>query len=477
MPDRKTKIVCTIGPASDSTEMLEKLMKAGMNVVRLNFSHVTPDQYPKYEKLIKTVRAVAKKLDKNITIIQDLCGPKVRTGKLKKVPFVIKSGEEVVFTTDDNYSEDEIPVQWKPFSECVKPGERVLVADGKMELKVISKKGPRVKLKVINGGEVINFKGVNIPDSEIKASPITEKDKRDVAFGLKQQIDYVAISFVSDAKAVVELKKIIAAAKRNVKTMVKVERKAAIPNLEEIVREVDSIMVARGDMGVEIPFEQVPLVQKKLVHLCNLYGKPVIVATQMLSSMVSSPVPTRAEISDVANAIFDRTDAVMLSEETAMGKFPLKAVQAMDATALEVEKHAHLGGLMWQEKHSVDTEISPTAVGFHAMRLANDIKAKYIVIFTVGGFTALQVARFRPTIPLIVFTLSEEVKRQLGLVYGMTDVHVLKTLEKKFTQTIPFLMQYKKLHKGDKLVVVSVGKELKEGVMDEVRVFTITDNK
>ncbi len=473
MSDRKTKIVCTIGPASDSPEMLEKLMKAGMNVVRLNFSHVTPDQYTKYAKLIKTIRTIAKKLGKNITIVQDLCGPKVRTGKLKKVPFVIKTGQEVVFTTADDYTENEIPVQWKPFSECVKPGERVLVADGKMELKVLSKKGPRVKLKVINGGEVINFKGVNIPDSEIKASPITEKDKRDLDFGLAQDIDYVAISFVSDAKAVVELKKLIAASKKTVRTMVKVERKAAIPNLEEIVQEVDSIMVARGDMGVEIPFEQVPLVQKKLIHLCNLYGKPVIVATQMLSSMVSSPVPTRAEISDVANAIFDRTDAVMLSEETAMGSYPVKAVQAMHATALEVEKHAHLGGFTWADTYLSQSDFSTTAVGFHGMQLAKDIKAKFIVVFTIGGFTALQVARFRPAIPMIVFTLSQKVKQQLSLVYGMNDVHILKTFEKKFTHTVPFLMKNYRLQKGDKLVFVSVEKELKEGAMDEVRVFTI----
>lgn len=466
---RKTKIVCTIGPATEKVETLRKLVQGGMNVARLNFSH---GNYKEFAAIIKNIRTLSKKHNKNVAILQDLQGLKIRIGKLKHSPMTLKTGEEVFFTTDTDFNEKEVPVQYDGFINDVNVGQRVLVADGSVQLKVFHKKGNRVHLKVIRGGEIADHKGINIPDTSVCASPITEKDKQDIAFGIKQGMDYIALSFVKDRKDILELKHHIAVRGGKTKVIAKIERKEALDHLEEIINEADGVMVARGDLGVELSYEQVPLIQKHIIHLANSKGKPVITATQMLSSMINDAVPSRAEVSDIANAVLDHTHALMLSDETAVGKYPLQAVSVMDTTALEVEEKSIPHKHFWKEYERLGT-ITDVAISYYGIPLAHTVNAAYIVVYTVSGFTALQVACFRPPIPIIVFTLSEEVKRQLALVYGINDIHVLKTFEDKFLHTIPFLIRDRRLKKGDRIVTVSAGKKMKEGTMDEIRLFTV----
>jgi pyruvate kinase len=467
---RKTKIVATIGPATDHPVMLEKMIKAGMNVARLNFSH---GDYKEFVGIIKNIRSISKKLKKNVAILQDLQGLKIRIGELNTSPMTLKTGEEVYFTVARNHENNEIPVQYEGFIQDVKVGERVLVADGRVQLIVLKKEEQRVLLRVIHGGEIANHKGINIPDTSVAASPITAKDKKDIAFGIQHGVDFIALSFVKDRKDILELKDLIRRHKGHAKVIAKIERKEALDHLEEIIHASDAIMVARGDLGVELSFEKVPLIQKRIIALANKHGKPVITATQMLMSMIQGPVPTRAEVSDIANAILDQTDAIMLSDETAIGKYPVQAVTVMHKTALEVEAGFVPKRIDWEEVSDDPRRAAPIAMAFHGIRIANDLHAKYIIIFTHSGFSAFQVSRFHPKIPLVVFTQHEEVKRQLALGYGINEVYVMKTFDHTFKQAISFLINEKKLKTGDNIVIVSAGKKLKEGVIDEIRVFTV----
>ena len=332
--NKRTKIICTIGPASSSQETLTKLIKSGMNVARLNFSH---GDHPDHARLIKNIKQVSKKLDQPIAILQDLQGPKIRTGVLPAEGVKIKEGQKIILTTKKNFLPNQIPVTYNKLHQDIKAGERLLFDDGLMDAVVLKVRGMDIVCRVITGGTLLSHKGINLPDTDIGIKSITKKDEEDLEFGVIQNVDWIALSFVRTVNDVRHLKKLINKFQKKhniknnapIKIIAKIEKAEAVKNIDDILTEVDGLMVARGDLGIEIPAENVPLVQKSLINKARANAKSVVVATQMLDSMIRNPRPTRAEVSDVANAVIDHTDAVMLSGETATGKYPVSAVQIM----------------------------------------------------------------------------------------------------------------------------------------------------
>ncbi len=332
---KKTKIVATIGPVTTSEAVLTKLVKAGLNVARLNFSH---GDFAEHQEKVDNIRIVSEKLGTPIALLQDLSGPKIRIGDFYQERVTLKEGDEFILTTEKCVGDEHrASVNYPKLPQEIKPGAFIMVDDGKKKLQVVSIKGNEIKTKIIVGGETKGRRGVNLPGTDLSISSLTAKDKKDIEFGVSNQVDFVALSFVRRAADVHELRRILEKKGLPAQIIVKIETTQAIDNLEEILRATDAVMVARGDLAVEVPMERVPLLQKQIVHMSRELGKPVIVATQMLESMISAPVPTRAEVNDVANAILDGTDAVMLSEETTLGKFPVEAVSMMSKIAMEIE--------------------------------------------------------------------------------------------------------------------------------------------
>lgn len=457
--ENRTKIICTIGPASEEKAVLIKMVRAGMDCVRLNFSHGT---YAQFEKIIRAVREVGKETGHEIAIIQDLQGPKIRVGELPEAGVEARQGQEIVLSIHNE--KGTIPVQYKGLPHDVKSGDTLLIDDGLIELKVKSVTADKTKIHctVTVGGIIKSHKGINAPTASISADPLDPKDRKDLLFGIKHRVDYVALSFVKDAKNIRDLRRIINQHHSRAKIIAKIERHEAVDNMEEIIAASDAVMVARGDLGVEMPAEQVPLLQKKIIHLCNTYGKPVIVATQMLDSMVSNPRATRAEISDAATAIFDHADAFMLSNETAVGKYPVEATRTLEKVAIVVEndlkKHQHLLNLHRPEDMKI-----VNATCLNASKLAHDIGAKFIVAVTRSGYTAQEIAKYRPFIPIIVFTPDVHVARQMTLVWGVTHSFVqFINLKNSLPQIKNTLIQHKLLKHGDEIVICNAGFGKKE---------------
>lgn len=352
--NKRTQIIATLGPACDDKTTLKKMIQAGMNIVRLNFSHGT---YQQFEILIKNTRQAARELKVKIGILQDLQGPKIRVGKLPPEGIFVKRGQTIILTTTPRISgassqknktapslRSGVPVQYKKLPREVKKNHHILINDGLIELKVLSKTQTTITCKTLIGGLILSNKGINVPEADITSPAITAKDKKDLIFGLKHKVDYVALSFVKDAQDIQKLRKLIHAHKSKAKIVAKIERREAIENLAEIIEASDWVMVARGDLGVEMPLHQIPILQKKIIHMSNLQKKPVITATELLTSMIENPRPTRAEVSDVANAVLDHTDALMLSNETSVGKYPVKAVQNLTRIARATEEDMQLHG-------------------------------------------------------------------------------------------------------------------------------------
>ncbi len=336
---KKTKIVCTIGPATSSIEKLTALVNAGMNIMRLNFSH---GDFSEHQHRVDNMRTVMKNTNKNIEIIQDLSGPKIRIGEFENGSINLKPGHEFVLTTDNIIgNENIVNVNYPLLPEEVRVGGYILLHDGKKKLQITGIDGNKIITKVIIGGDIKSKRGVNIPGAYLSISSITEKDKSDLIFGIKNKVDYFALSFIRRPSDILELRDILKREGSNARIIAKIETPEALDNIDEIIRLTDGVMIARGDLGIEIPAEEVPMVQKMLIQKCNAMNKPVITATQMLESMIKSPVPTRAEVSDVANAIIDGTDAVMLSEETTLGDYPVESVEMMTRIALRVEKDVY----------------------------------------------------------------------------------------------------------------------------------------
>jgi pyruvate kinase len=412
---KKTKIICTIGPASRDPEILRRLMTAGMNVCRLNFSHGTQDEHA---GLIKDIRRVAAEVGHHVGILQDLAGPKIRTGPLAGGPIILKEGAAFRLTNRDvPGDETEVGLTFPELPGIVKAGDTLMLADGLMELTVESADGTDANCRVVKGGELGSHKGINLPGRSIDAPILSEKDCSDLEFGLAQGVDYIALSFVRGAADVAAVNQIIAASGKDTPVIAKIEKFEALEHIDEIIAESGGIMVARGDLGVEIPLEQVPRAQKMIIAKTNAAAKPVITATQMLRSMVDNPRPTRAEVTDVANAILDGTDAIMLSEETAMGRYPVQAVEVMTRVAAETEPYFDFEG--WTLKFKVNHTMSfEAAVALAAVEMAHDIDATAIITCTKSGSTTRLVARHRPRQTLLAMTPEHKTAQEMSLVFG-----------------------------------------------------------
>lgn len=409
------------------------------------------------------IRTVEKKTGKPIAIMQDLQGPKIRVGAMPTEGILLKKGQKIILTTakingieEKNGGKTQIPVQYKNLPYDVKKNDQILIDDGLIELKVLQVKKNEITCETIVGGLVKNHKGINVPTASISANPITKKDRDDLIFGLKHNVDYVALSFVKSAKNIEELRELIRNERGQAKIIAKIERHEAVENLESIIDEADGVMVARGDLGVEIPAEQVPLIQKRIIHRANLHGKPVITATQILQSMVDNPRATRAEISDAANAVFDHCDALMLSNESAVGKYPVEATQTLAKVAASVESELSKNKELLPNRLFKKTLPTAYATCVNAAELALDINAKLLVAVTISGFTAEHIAKHRIFIPMIAITEDLKVQHQLALVWGIqkTFLHTVKIAESS-KQIREFLLKHKLVKKNDRIVVVS----------------------
>ncbi|MFN3532289.1 MAG: pyruvate kinase [Candidatus Brocadia sp.] len=416
----KTKIVCTIGPACNSPSMIEELINAGMHVARLNFSHGT---LPDHEDTIKNIRLISAQLKKPVAIIQDLSGPKIRIGTLCKESIILKAGDQFTLTNKVvEGNEKTASITYPLLPDYVSAGDSILLCDGEIELKVIRRDNTDIVCQVIVGGVLTARKGINIPSRSLPIPSLTEKDKRDLNFGIENDVDYVALSFVKNADDILQLKELVHQKNKDIPVIAKIEKHEALDHLEDIIKTADAIMVARGDLGVEIPLERIPLVQKRIIRIANSYCKPVITATQMLESMVNNYRPTRAEVTDVANAIFDGSDAVMLSEETAKGRYPLESVRMLSKIAREVEP-----GLIKKNNFETvripgSTVTIPDAISSATCQVADDLNIKAIITCTQTGSTARFVSKHRPKQLILAVTPSLNTYRRLALVWGVVPI-------------------------------------------------------
>jgi pyruvate kinase len=409
-----TKIVCTIGPASSSPQVLGDLMDAGLNVARINFSHGTHEQHA---RVIATVREQARQRGRPIAILGDLQGPRIRIGDLTE-PIEVTPGQDVSLAHESVATPYDLPVTYDDLANDVRTGDRILIDDGLIELVALDVAPPRVKARVVFGGQIRSHKGMNLPGVNVSAPSITEKDRADVAFAIEHQLDYVALSFVRRAEDIAQLRALLP---KHLLIVAKIEKDSALANIEHIIRASDAVMVARGDLGVELPFEEVPLVQKRIIRLCNSLGRPVITATQMLESMIEHPRPTRAEASDVANAILDGTDAVMLSAETASGAYPRLAVAAMRRIIHEVEQHPIRVREDRRAGGSASSEETIAAATATAQRM---LGAPVVMVLTKSGFSARIVSAQRPAVPIVALTDVDRTYCQLALVWGVIPERV-----------------------------------------------------
>ena len=412
---RRTKIVCTIGPATDSEKVLGQLMDAGMNVARLNFSH---GSHQSQLQTAERIRSVARKKDLPVAILQDLAGPKIRVGDFESGPVLLQRGQQYTLTVDKVPGDQQrVSVSYANLPSDVKVGDLILLADGSIELSVLDKDARNVICEVQVGGELSSHKGINLPGSTLSVSALTEKDRNDLEFGLEHDVDFVAMSFVRRREDLQQVKEVMERQKKHVPIIAKIEKHEALENIDDIIEIADGVMVARGDLAVETALERVPLAQKMLIRKCNQAGKPIITATQMLKSMVDNPRPTRAEANDVANAVLDGTDAVMLSEETTIGSYPVEAVATM-AKIIEVTE-----GGRTTKPHIVRSYDKPTsiahAVSRGAYEIAKDLKAAAIITPTQSGSTARKVSSLRPEQAIIALSPDPHVVRCLNLVWGV----------------------------------------------------------
>jgi pyruvate kinase len=430
-------------------------MEAGLNVARLNFSHGTHEQH---RALIDTVRSVAKEVRCPVAILGDLQGPRIRVGDLPG-PLQLVEGTDVVLVTEGQERPGEIPVTYDQLANDVHVGDRILLDDGLLELMALEVEPPRVTARVVHGGALKSHKGMNLPGVEVSAPSITEKDEADITFAIEQGLDYLALSFVRRPEDIVALRRLVP---REMLIIAKIEKDVALNKIDAVVREADAVMVARGDLGVELPFEEVPLAQKRIIQVANRYGKPVITATQMLESMVTHPRPTRAEASDVANAILDGTDAVMLSAETAAGAFPRLAVEAMNRIIREVETHTRPTGpqpedVISAEIHAPTPAKTEDAIAAATVAAARMIDAPCVIVFTKSGFTGRIVSSFRPSVPILTLTDTERTYRQLALVWGVVPELVphCDTYEEMVSRALEAVRRRGLAEPGDRVLVTA----------------------
>lgn len=467
----KTKIIATIGPASNSKTVLDKMISSGINAVRLNFSH---GSYEEHADIIKTIRSLSRTMNKSIGIILDLQGPKIRIGKMKDgKPVKLRKNRTLRITIKSIAgTADMVSTIYKKLVDDVNKDDRILLDDGLIELKVLSKTKDTVSCKIINGGTLKEHKGINLPGVDVSAPSLTQKDKRDLNFGIKSGVDYFALSFVRNADDLKQVKSMIMKQGSDIPVIAKIEKPEAVDNIDEILEVADGIMVARGDLGVELEPEKVPTIQKHIIHKAVLANKPVITATQMLETMISNPIPTRAEVSDVANAIYDGTDAIMLSGETSVGKYPVKAVQMMSRIVSEAE-----GSFLM--KYNIQYDKDPENIVVHAVaqssvNILHEIDAKAIIAFSVSGITSKLISKQRPSKPVYAFTPSTAIYNRLAIIWGITPLYVPRIYDtKRIIDASETLLLKKQIIHHDDLIVIVTGLALKRGSTNLIKIHRI----
>ena len=460
---RKTKIIATVGPSVDSKNKIHELIDSGADVIRLNFSHGSHEDH---KNIVDWVRDYPK----SIAIMQDIQGPKIRTGISQEGTF-LEAGQVIELTSKESNSTDKsIFINYENLLTDIKPGERIFIDDGQVVMRVIELNGKKMTANIEIGGELRDNQGVAFPDSKLSVSAITLKDKEDLAYGKKIGVDIVAVSFVRKASDITEVKALV---ESNIKIIAKIELKEAMKNLDSIIDESDGVMVARGDLGVQLPLEQVPFAQKKILDTANYKGKISITATEMLQSMKISFRPTRAEVTDITNAILDGTDAVMLSAETSIGDHPNNVVKVMASICEEADSNSHYSSMRFKTLSSVDT--FATSLAKAAVQVANDIDAKAIVAYTETGSTPLLISNFRPSAPIITFSAKDLTLRQMNILWGVeqTKIERFDTTEEMFQIADSWLQTHKNFKKNDKVVIVAGTPPNQEAATNLLRVMKI----
>lgn len=452
---RKTKIVCTLGPATDNEDVLRQMMLAGMNVARCNFSHATYDEHKKRMDMIKKLR---KEVGQPVAILLDTKGPEVRVKNFKDGRVTLEDGQLFTLTADEvEGTKDKVSVTYNRLYEDLEVGMRVLIDDGLIEMQVEQVDRTNIVCRVINGGTVSNHKGVNVPDVDLSMPYISDKDREDILFGISQDVDFIAASFVQKKEDILQLRRLLEKnGGSDIKIIAKIENAQGVTNIDDIIEVSDGIMVARGDMGVEIPYEEVPVIQKKIIKKVYRTGKQVITATQMLESMIKNPRPTRAETTDVANAVYDGTSAIMLSGETAAGSYPVEAVKTMVRIAERTEQDVDYRKRFYQSARETDTDIT-NAICHASCTTALDLNAKAIVTVTKSGTSARMLAKYRPESDIISCATTEKVCRQLSLTWGVTPIVIKEEKEvfNLFDKAIQAAVKMKLLQTGDLTVITS----------------------
>ncbi len=449
---KKTKIVATLGPASSDKEILRQMFQAGVNVCRLNFSH---GSYEDHSAVIKTIRELNDETGCNVAILADLQGPKIRTNEMENNGVELINGTEVTIVTDKIIgTAQRFSINYPKLPQDVKAGERILLDDGKLALEVVSTDGKKEFIaKVIHGGILSSKKGVNFPNTSISMPSLTEKDLEDLNFALEKNVDWIGLSFVRSARDIIELKHIILDKKGKAKVIAKIEKPEAIEDIDNIIQESDGLMVARGDLGVEIPYQNVPIIQKMLINKSIIHAKPIIVATQMMESMITNISPTRAEVNDVANAVLDGADAVMLSGETSVGKFPVEVIKTMANIVMEMEK---FDGIYNKEEIPDKKQVRfiSDSICFNACRLSQRVEADAILTMSFSGYTAYKIASQRPKAPIYVFTSNKQILTQLNLIWGVKAFYYDKQISTDHTiADIKYLLKHQGLLKTGDLAI------------------------
>ncbi|MEX2597630.1 MAG: pyruvate kinase [Salibacteraceae bacterium] len=475
MLKNKTKIVATIGPACDSKEVLKRIIEEGVTVARLNFSHGSHDDH---EKVIHIVRELDGEMQAHTAILADLSGPKLRVGELSKDQVELKVGADFRLTPEDIIGDEKrVMVSYPPLLSDVKPGESILLDDGKLHLRVKSIEDQDVITEVVQGGMLKPRKGVNLPDTKLSLPCLTDKDKVDLDFALKHNVSWVALSFVRHPDDIIELRNYIEKSGKKARIIAKIEKPEAVQNIDEIIKETDGVMVARGDLGVEIPLQNVPLVQKEIVRKCQKAGKPVIIATQMMESMIDSMTPSRAEVNDVANAVMDGADAVMLSAETSVGQFPVEVVRTMSSIVTRVEDY---DGIYFRDiqHESSDERLITDSICHSAVRLSEKTGAKAIVTMTFSGYTAFRISSYRPNAWIFVFTSNFRILNMLSLVWGVKGFYYDKFVSTDHTiSDIKYVLKKAGFLKDDELLINIASMPIaKKGMSNMLKISKMSDN-
>jgi len=471
---KKTKIIATLGPASDKEEIIEEMILSGVDVFRINFSHA---EHEDVKKRIQSIRKISKKLNSNTSVLADLQGPKLRIGKVE-ADTTVAPGDQIAFLNGDPFegNKEKVFMNYENFSRDVKPGERILLDDGKLIFEVIATdKESRVDAKVIQGGKLKSKKGVNLPNTKISLPALTKKDIVDAEFAIGEEVDWIALSFVRNSEDILDLRKMIEKqSDHKIPIIAKIEIPEGIENIDKIISYCDGLMVARGDLGVEIPPAEVPLVQKELVKLAKKARIPVIIATQMMESMIDSLTATRAEVNDVANSVMDGADAVMLSGETSVGEYPVEVIKSMSSIILSVE-NSELISVPQKPPNIRTVRFITKSICYHAVHIANDVQAKAICTLTNSGYTAFQVSAWRPHSFILVFTSNKRILTQLNLIWGVKAFFYdsFESTDKTVEQINDIASKMEYVKKGDLLVNLTAMPIVEKGMVNTLRVSTV----